>query len=417
MDYIGIFCLMGALLCLSALFSASETALFSLSKEDVKRLGAEGTSTGRMVTRLVSAPKRLLITILFANTAVNVAFFSLSYFMSREILKANIPQGAFWAGVVGFTGLLVVIVFGEVIPKSVAVRLPESLSRYIAYPIFVVEKLLWPFRVPITLIVSALGWLFGRGLEEEPYITMEELKVMLALSERHGVVGPTERTMINAVLDFSRVRVKDLMVPRVDMTVFDISRSTEDFMKLARQTRYKKIPVFEGTSDNILGVVYAKDVFLNPRADLRGLVKPLPFVPETMTVESLLKQFRKEHQQMSIVADEYGGTAGLVTLEDILEEVVGEIQDETEGYEEPIKKLGVNSYLVHGGMSLLDWCDTFGVELEPHTADTIGGFVVSLLGHIPQRADSAGYQNILFTVEEVKKRRITRLRIEFTEGR
>ncbi|MFQ5956390.1 MAG: hemolysin family protein [Candidatus Brocadiales bacterium] len=415
-EYLGLFCLMGALLVLSALFSSSETALFSLGKEDVKGLRAERTRAGKILAGLVGSPKRLLITILLSNTAVNIAFYSLSFGLSQDILGSGIPNAAFWAWTVGFMSLLAVIILGEVIPKSVAVRIPGHLSRLVAVPIYVVDKLLLPFRIPITLILDGLEKLFGRGGEEEPYITAEELKVMLALSERYGVVEPTERTMIHAVLDFGRIRVKDVMVPRVDTTAFDISDPVDDLLALVRKTRHKKIPVYEGSRDNILGVVYAKDVFLNPDEDLRNFIRSVPFVPETKTIESLLREFRREHQQLAIVADEYGGTAGLITLEDILEEVVGEIQDETERYEEPIKKLGGNRYVVHGGISLMDWCETFGIELEP-VADTIGGYVVSLLGRIPQRNDSVSYKNIIFTVGEVRKRRITRLLVEFEEGR
>lgn len=415
-EWLGLFCLMGGLLFLSALFSSSETALFSLDREEIKRLRGEKTRTGRIIAGLVGSPKRLLITILLSNTVVNIAFYSLSFGLSQDILSSGAPNAALWASAVGIASLLLVIIFGEVIPKGVAVRIPEHLARLVALPIYVVEKLLVPFRVPITLILDGLERFFVRRGEEEPYITAEELKVMLALSERYGAVEPRERTMIHAVLDFSRVRVKDVMVPRVDMIAFDIAGSAEDFLALVRKTRHKKIPVYEGGLDNILGVVYAKDVFLNPKEGLRKLIRSVPFVPETKTIESLLREFRREHQQMAIVADEYGGTAGLITLEDILEEVVGEIQDETERYEEPIKKLDANRYLVHGGISLMDWCETFGIELEP-VADTIGGYVVSLLERIPQKNDSVSYKNIVFTVEEVRKRRITKLLVEFVEDK
>lgn len=415
-ERLGLFCLMGTLLFLSALFSSSETALFSLDKEDVKRLKGEDSRIGRILVGLVGSPKKLLITILLGNTAVNVAFYSISFGLSQEILKSGVPNATFWAWAFGFGSLFAVIVVGEVVPKGVAVRIPEHLSRLVAVPISVVERLLLPVRVPITVILDGLGKLFGGGGEKEPYITAEELKVMLALSERYGVVDTQERTMIHAVLDFGRMRVKDAMVPRVDMTAFDITDSVDDFLTLVRETKHKKIPVYEGSSDNILGVVYAKDVFLNPAGDLRSMVRTVTFVPETKTIESLLREFRREHRQMAIVADEYGGTAGLITLEDILEEVVGEIQDETERYVEPIRKLRGNRYLVHGSITLMDWCETFGVELEP-VADTIGGYVVSLLGRIPQRKDSVTHQNIVFTVREVRKRRITRLLVEFVEGK
>ncbi len=416
LEWLGLFCLMGALLFLSALFSSSETALFSLGKEDVKRLKGEDSRIARILADLVSSPKKLLITILLGNTGVNVAFYSTSFVLAREISSSDISNASFWAWSVGILSLLAVIILGEVIPKGIAVRIPEHLSRVVAVPISVMESLLLPFRIPITLVLDGLGRLFVRGGEKEPYITTEELKVMLALSERYGVVEPRERTMIHAVLDFGRMRVRDAMVPRVDMTAFDISDPVDDFLKLVRETVHKKIPVYEEDRDNILGVVYAKDVFLNPDADIKGMIRTVPFVPETKTIESLLREFRREHQQMAIVADEYGGTAGLITLEDILEEVVGEIQDETERYEEPIRKFGSNKYLVHGNIALMDWCETFGFELDP-VADTIGGYVVSLLGHIPQRNDSATHKNIVFTVIEVRKRRITRLLVEFVEDK
>ncbi len=388
--------------------------MFSLSREDVRRIGAEGTRTGKIIAGLASFPKRLLITLLFGNNVVNVAFFSLSYGLSQWILQHHAHR-AFWTTVSGLASLLVVIIFGEVIPKGIAVKVPEHFARYVAYPVYVIDKTLLPFRVPIEWVVDGIGWLLGWRPRHEPYVTMEELKVMLSLSEKYGAVEPKARSMIHAVLDFGRLRVRDVMVPRVDMVLFDISRPAEEFITLVRQSIYKKIPVFEGTSDNILGVVYAKDVFLNPGVRLRELVKPILFVPESKNVESLLREFRREHQQMAIVVDEYGGTAGLITLEDILEEVVGDIRDETERPEEPIKKIGDNRYAVHGSLSLRDWSETFGIELEPSEADTIGGFVVSLLGRIPLKEESVSYQNIVFTVDEIKRRRITRLLIEFRE--
>ncbi|MFN3466489.1 MAG: hemolysin family protein [Candidatus Brocadiales bacterium] len=414
MNWFWLFLLMGSLLCLSGLFSGSETALFSLSREDVKRIEAEGTRTGRLIAGLVSSPKELLITLLFGNSVVNVAFFSLSYGLSQWVLQHH-AHGTFWATVTGITSLLIIIIFGEVIPKGIAVKIPERLVYYVAFPIYVIDKIFLPFKIPLVGIVDGIGWVLGWRPRHEPYVTMEELKVMLSLGEKHGAVEPKARSMIHAVLDFGRMKVRDLMVPRVDMMVFDISRPVEEFVSLVRRSVYKKVPVFEGTSDNILGVVYAKDVFLNPGTKLRELVKPILFVPESKNIESLLREFRREHQQMAIVVDEYGGTAGLITLEDILEEVVGEIHDETERPEEPIRKVADNRYVVHGSLSLRDWSETFGIELESDEADTVGGFVVSLLGRIPQKEDSVSYQNIVFIVDEVKRRRITRLLIEFRE--
>jgi CBS domain containing-hemolysin-like protein len=212
--------------------------------------------------------------------------------------------------------------------------------------------------------------------------------------------------MIHGVLDFKSVLVKEIMLPRVDMNLYDIDGTVEEFLELARKTKRTKFPVYEGTTDNIMGIIHAKDVFLNPEVRLRDIIKPVHFVPELKGVEGLLRQFRREGSQLAIVVDEYGGTAGLITLEDIIEEIVGEIQDEHEKPRETIKKVEENKYLISGDLSIRDWSDYFGVEVEPMDVDTVGGLVVSLLEHIPKKGDSVKYKAFVFTVEGVRKRRV-----------
>jgi putative hemolysin len=231
--------------------------------------------------------------------------------------------------------------------------------------------------------------------------------MLVEFSEKQGIVDREERSMIHGILDFKRVQVKEIMLPRVDMNLHDVADPVEELIELARETKHTKFPIYEETTDNILGIIHAKDVFLDPNVELRSILKPIQFVPETKSIEGLLRQFRREGSQMALVVDEYGGTAGLITLEDIIEEIVGEIQDEHEKPRETLEKIDENKYLISGNLSIRDWADTFGVEIEPMGVDTVGGFVITLLEHIPKKGDSVIYEDFVFTIEGVRKRRIT----------
>lgn len=407
LDYLPQVILMTILLCFSAFFSASETAFFSLTREEIRRFEKSPSRVERLVRLLLKTPKNLLITILFGNMLVNVWFYCISYGIARKVAALS-PHGGVWkAGLVCFFSLLTIIIFGEVIPKNTAIKIPDHYSKYAAIPIYVFDKLILPFRAPLSAIMKILNKSFGRSEVEEKCVTIDELKMLVEYSEKQGIVDRTERTMIHGVLDFKEMLVKEIMLPRVDMNLFDIEDPIEELKDIARKTKRTKFPVYEGTTDNIVGIIHAKDVFLNPKMDLRKILKPVHFVPESKSIEGLLRQFRREGSQMAIVVDEYGGTAGLVTLEDIIEEIVGEIQDEHEKPRETVKKLAENKFLISGNFSIRDWSDLFGVEVEPVDVDTIGGFVVSLLEHIPKKGDSVRYKDFLFTVDGVRKKRIT----------
>ncbi len=406
LDYLPQALFMLLLLCFSAFFSASETAFFSLTREEVKGLEKSSRRAERLVKSLLKKPKNLLITILLGNMLANIGFYCISYGVIQSVVVSSSYGGVWKAGTVCVISLLAIIIIGEVIPKNVAVRIPDQYSRLAALPIYIFDRLFLPFRVPLGAIVNALNRAFGGGGAEEKCVTIDELKMLVEFSEKQGIVDRKERSMIHGVLDFKRVLVKEIMLPRVDMNLYDIDGTMEEFLELARKTKRTKFPVYEGTTDNIIGIIHAKDVFLNPEVRLRDILKPVHFVPESKGVEGLLRQFRREGSQMAIVLDEYGGTAGLITLEDIIEEIVGEIQDEHEKPRETIKKVQENKYLISGDLSIRDWSDYFGVETEPMDVDTVGGLVVSLLEHIPKKGDSVKYKAFVFTVEGVRKRRV-----------
>ncbi len=400
------------LLCFSAFFSATETAFFSLTREEIKRLGKSNSKSERLVKTLLQTPKNLLTTILLGNMLANIGFFCVSYGIAQKIATDS-PYNGFWiAGTVCFLSLLTIIIMGEVIPKNIAVKIPDQYSKCTAIPIYIFDRIFFPFRIILTSIIHAISKIFDKGGGEEKCVTIDELKMLVEFSEKQGIVDQEERSMIHGILDFKRAQIKEIMLPRVDMNLHDIADPVEGLIKLARETKQTKFPIYEDTPDNVIGIIHAKDIFLNPDVPLRTILKPVQFVPEPKSIEGLLRQFRREGSQMAIVVDEHGGTAGLITLEDIIEEIVGEIQDEHEKPRETINKIGENKYLISGNLSLRDWSDTFGVEIEPMGVDTLGGLVIALLEHIPKKGDSVKYEGFVFTVDGVRKRRITSIQQE-----
>ena len=395
------------LLCFSAFFSATETAFFSLTREEINRFGKSSSKSERLVHALLKTPKHLLTTILLGNMLANIGFYCASYGFAQEI-AAESPYSAIWvAGTVCVCSLLTIIIMGEVIPKNIAVKIPDQYSRWAAMPIYLFDKLFLPFRIILTSIINSISRVFDKGGGDEKCVTIDELKMLVEFSEKQGIVDQEERSMIHGILDFKRAQIKEIMLPRVDMNLFDIADPVQELIELARETKETKFPIYEETPDNIIGMVHAKDIFLNPNVQLKDILKPVQFVPEPKSIEGLLRQFRREGSQLAIVVDEHGGTAGLISLEDIIEEIVGEIKDEHEKPRETIDKIDENKYLISGNLSLRDWSDTFGVEIEPMGVDTIGGLVIALLEHIPQKGDSVKYEDFVFTVEGVRKRRIT----------
>ncbi len=401
------------LIFLSGFFSSAETALFSLTREIKKELRAQSSIFSKAITSLFSRPKGLLITLLFGNMLVNVGFFCISFKIAKRILQSNLENSSLWAGATSGVSLLLIIIFGEVIPKNVAIKIPTHVSKAFSVPIIIFEKLFFPFCAPLNFITDKISNLFTKNNKDEKNITVDELKMIAEMGAEQGLMDKSEHSMINAVLDFQDKQVKEVMVPRVDMAIYDVNEPVEGFLDLVRESKFTKIPVYNKNHDSIIGLIHAKNVFLKPRAALRDFVRPIQFIPESKTIESLLRKFRAEHKQMAIVIDEYGGTAGLVTLEDILEEIVGNIEDEDDtNQERAIKKIEEDKFSLPGDLAIKEWGDYFEVELESYDFDTVGGFVVSLLGDIPTKGDVVNYKNMRFTVESLAKRRIVSLTLE-----
>jgi putative hemolysin len=267
------------------------------------------------------------------------------------------------------------------------------------------------FVVPLARLIT------GRGHEEHSFVTTEELQAIIEVAAREGAVSGQESDMLADVLDLGELRVREVMTPRVEIVGCDFVTPMPIVLAVFRRTRHSKIVVYEDEMDNITGVVYAKTAFLNPDQLLADLVRPVIYVPETKTVESLLREFRARKIQFAVAVDEYGGVSGIVTLEDCLEEIVGEIRNETDrATVDPVQRVGEAEYLLAGDLSIRSWADSFDLEMpeEGGRVSTVAGLVTSLLGRMPRPGDTVAWRNLEFVVEEVKHRRVTRVRLRLS---
>jgi len=403
--------LMAVLLCLSAFFSMSETALFNLAPQTVARMRRSTGRGDRRIARLLDEPHKLLVTILFGNMVVNVLFYAIACTLAAGLIR----NGAAAAGAgVSIGSLFAVIVFGEVSPKTLAVERSERIARAVAVPIGFVCRLLGP----LVLMLEGFFTAFCRRLlkgRTNPPMEPEEFRTLIEETRHAGVINSKEKALIAEVLDLSEIKVREVMVPRVDLAMVPAGASRDEFLELARSTRKVTIPVYEETPDRIAGVLHLKRVLLEPERPLEELVEPVRFVPESQTIEALLLDFRDSGTRFAVVVDEYGGTEGAVTLEDVVEEIVGEITEEYETPEEPVREVAENEYLLAGNLSVRRWAELFGRSVEDTGINTLGGYVVRLLGHIPRPGSTVRSGNLIFTVERVKKRRVELVRVRYVE--
>jgi CBS domain containing-hemolysin-like protein len=407
---------MAALLAASFFFSGSETALFSLTWDQLRRFRAARSPLRNLAARLMDDPRRLLVTVLFGNLTVNTAFFALSVLVMLDIDRSHPAYARHWRIIITALAPLIVIVFGEVTPKSIAATMPVRLAPLAAGPLTVLQYVVLPVRLVLGhLVVAPLERLIlGRRSLRGPLVTTDELQAVVEVAAREGIVSRDEGEMLAEVLDLAHLRVREVITPRVEIIACDVRTPTAEAINLFCLSRHSKVVVYDGRLDNVCGVVYAKTALLNPEKPLRELVRKVRYVPEMKTVESLLREFRSERIQFALVVDEYGGLAGLVTLEDCLEEIVGEIEEErAEPEGMSVERLGPAEYLLAGDLSIRSWADLF--EQDPPRAGgrylTVAGFVTSLLGRVPARGDAARWRNLEFTVEELQGRRVTRVRL------
>ena len=405
-----VYLVLGFLLLLSAFFSGAETALFSLDRQQLSAYAGSRNPFRRLVTRLLSEPRKLLVTVLLGNLLVNVSFYAVA--SARALTFAR--EGHAIAGTVfGVMTPVAVIVLGEVTPKTLALGFGGTISTTAAPILLVLRTLFWPIRVVIAAIARVLGNLLAARHPRGTYVTPEELKMLITTSETQGVIDRNESTMMQELVDFGNVLVRDVMVPRVDMVMFQKDRPARELREIIRRTRHSKIPVYGTSVDDIVGIVASREALLERDRPIEELLGRVYFVPETKTVESLLAEFRQEKRSSAVVVDEYGGTAGLVTLEDVVETIVGEIHDEYDRIEPTVTELGEDRYLLSGRLAIADWTGMFGLSVADRRLATLGGLVIRLLGHLPHEGEQVCYGNVQFTVKRMRGRGVEEVLVEY----
>jgi putative hemolysin len=410
---------MGGLLVASAFFSGSETALFSLRRDHIRTLVGRSRRTGLAIRRLLARPERLLVSVLFGNLVVNVLYFSIG---SGVALRAAGVYGRAAAAGVSVAVLLVLLFFGEILPKSLAASAPKAISTLAAWPLLFFHRAIGR---PAGVVSSPVTRLVRRLARREPLPELEpgELRFLVELAERSGAVSGAEAEMLEAVVELSELRVREVMVPRVDVMFASVDDSPEQVLRRMSAETFSAAPVYEGGLDRIVGLVRARDLLAasaeegSRPADLRALLKPVTFVPESARLAGVLEGARAHGFDVAVAVDEYGGTAGIVSLEDIAATVFGDMADEFDGQERPeVEQAGEGSFVLAGALSVREWAELFRVEPEPGQSDTLGGFVTHLLGRIPREGDVTHWGNLRFTVREMRKRRVERVELSLESG-
>ncbi len=382
---------------LSAFFSASETAIFSLGNLKLRKI-AEKHPKGKIVKNLLKNPTHLLSAIVFGNLLVNIGLVS---FSTAIFVRVWGERGLILA--IALSGTLILFL-GEIFPKTLAIYTAEKLSLPAARILNVLAKVFSPFIWAIEKIVGYFSSFVLRR-HKKSKLSDEEFKAALLLSQKDGQISAQEEDMISHVLEFKDTRASEILTARIDIKGIDSALSPGEVLDFLKVKQHSKFPVFEGSLDHITGILYAKDVFLNPDQDYHSLLRAPVFIPESKGIDDILKVFLEKKERIAIVLDEYGGCAGLVTMEDIVEEIFGEIYDEFEKREEPLEDLGGGAFRVYGKTPI----KTVNLELEldlPEDEDTVAGFLLSKMEKIPRPGESFKFNNIEFVVERATARRI-----------
>jgi len=410
------------LLCLSAYFSASEIAFFSLHKLTLRTMRESDRATDRLVGQLMLHPGNLLTSILMANSIVNVLLSVVLATPIEAVLSQSfeLPTVAGYAIAVVLTTVMLVF-FGEIFPKVAVVQNSAGFARISAPIIFVVDRLLFPLRDAMIYLIAGVFRITGFSkVRPAPFITDDEFVSLLTESEATGVIEKEERQMIQGIIEYSDVMLREILVPRPDIVALRDTAKVGEAVALFREQGYSRMPVYHETIDSVVGILYAKDLLPLAESgalddDVLPLVRKAHFVPETMSVANFMKTVQQLRTHMAIVVDEFGGTEGLVTLENALREVVGDIAEEDEEEESLIEDLGGGAYRVDGSFTLHDFQELTGVAVPDEEHTTIAGFVMDQTDKIPVVGDIIEHEGIVFSVEEVEGKRVSTLTIRVPE--
>ena len=393
------------LIIFSGFFSGSETAFFYLGKVKLEKFKKRNRKALK-IEQLKSRPYYFLSSLLLGNMFVNIAFSSL---ITVFLVSFSQEYGVFYSVCISS---FIILVFGEILPKGLAVYTAENFALFSSYILRVFSRITYPLSFLIIFISrSFFKLVFRRELKEVDSLTEEELKEALEVGRNQGFIDEEEQDMIHSILDFSEVEASEIMTPRVDVKAIDIEDEASDIDKKLKNIRHSYVPVYKETIDNIVGVLRSKDYFLKKSSAIEEFLRTPFFIPESKNISDLLKELISRKEKMALVMDEYGGFSGVVTLEDVQEEIFGEVYDEYEIPLKPIEKISDREFLVIPRISVRDF--NYELDLEiPEEEDTVGGFVLSCFERFPNEGEEISCRNVQFIVEKATRKKIVLLRVK-----
>lgn len=401
------------LILLSAFFSASETAFSSVNKIRLKNYVDEKRRGSKKALYIAENFDQALSTILVGNNIVNIAAASISAKVATDLFGGST---GLVISTVGMT--ILILIFGEVLPKSLAKEHAESFSLLISDVLYMLIQLFTPVTALLVMLKKVVSKLVGQRTDV-PSVTEEEIKVMVNLSEEEGVIDNKEKELVHRSLDFNDILVGEIFTPRIDMVAVEVNQPVEEIRDIFLRERYSRVPVYEGDIDNVIGILSESDFFSQlvqgKEVNVRQLLRTPLFVVESMRISTLLPELQKSKVHMAIVIDEFGGTSGLITLEDILEQIVGEIWDEHDEAVKTFQKINDYEYEFNAELPLDEFCDILGIEELESSSHTLGGWVFEMFERIPTVGESFEHESLTVTVRQVENRRIRKVLVRIRE--
>ena len=397
----------------SAFFSSSETALTSLNVFKIRQMEENGVENSSLVRKLTENIGKVLTTILIGNNIVNIATTTIATIFFTDLFG---PSGAIISTIVL---TLTILIFGEVTPKNIASSSSEKVALKVAKPIKFFDFILKPMSFFLQAITNFLTrLLIGENAKKGDLVTEEDLKTIVDVSEEQGVINDQESEIINNVFEFGDSDVEDIMTARTNMEAIAVDMEDRDLKDFLKNCKHSRIPVYGKSIDNIIGILHMKDIVAfiaeDKALNIEEMVRPAFYVYDNMHIFDLFKSMRGENVSLAIVIDEYGGTSGIVTIEDIVEELVGEIEDEYDTHLESILKINDKEYLVNPSIHINDFNDYFDTDLVQIKNDSIGGFLIDKIGRIPKLGDSIEEEGIKITVVQINRYKLEMLKVEFS---
>ncbi len=396
--------LLGILLFLAAFFAGTETALFSLNRMERRRLVEKHPKLGKLIDDLLTHPRRAIITLLIGSNTVHIAATAIATLLALHYLG---PQGTGLA-VALFT--LTLIFFGEFLPKIIAVRNNEPLALAMAPILQILSGIFFPLRRVIQWVSDwILSFLIPGAKESPQLISAPELKTLVKIGEEEGIIDREERQMIQKLFELGERPVRSIMTPRTDLTALRLGDPWEKQVEIMKNFHFSSFPVYQDSLDQITGVVSTQAVILGGEQDLQKYLKSVLYVPELKRIDELLRDFQKTGDRFAVCVDEFGGTAGVVTLEDILEEIFGEFYDEYARPESPIRELGMAEYLVDAKIPLVQFNEFFHTKLRSIEAETLSGFILEKMGRVPRKNDILELKEFSLRIHDMARQRIVKV--------